>query len=159
MDTVPAHSNKKRALLFIGTGATGRNGHRPIESKDLQAKRAIGRTGGETGNDKLAKHENVPLSFDAKPNQMTTLRELREAREQATGAHSEPGIHPESALGNLEGKERSQVLAEGLSRLLKEHPEYQQRRPAQIACRLHMSRYTSFVPTDEEVEAAMKGAT
>ena len=56
-------------------------------------------------------------------------------------------------FGDFEGEERSQLLAEGIGRLLEECPEYRRRRPGQIACRLHMGRYTPFVPTDEEVEA------
>ncbi len=55
-----------------------------------------------------------------------------------------------------EEKERQQAVAEGVRRLLNGHPEYLKRRPAQIACRLHMGRYTSFVPADEEIEAAMR---
>lgn len=57
---------------------------------------------------------------------------------------------------NQKSKERSQAVAEGLHRLLEEHPEYLKRRPGQIACRLHMGRYTLFVPTDEEVEAVIE---
>jgi hypothetical protein len=54
-----------------------------------------------------------------------------------------------------EDKERSQILVEGIQRLFDEHPEYRRRRPGQVGCRLHMSQYTPFVPTDEEVEVAV----
>jgi hypothetical protein len=54
-----------------------------------------------------------------------------------------------------EDKERSQILVEGIQRLFDEHPEYRKRRPGQVGCRLHISQYTPFVPTDEEVEVAV----
>ena len=57
-----------------------------------------------------------------------------------------------------DGGERARCITEGLQRLLKEHPEYRERRPGQIACRLHMGWYTPFVPTEEEVEASVKRA-
>jgi hypothetical protein len=59
------------------------------------------------------------------------------------------------AFGGSEDEERPKIVAEGVHRLFEEHPEYRKRRLGQIACRLHMSQYTSFVPTDQEVEAAM----
>lgn len=86
--------------------------------------------------------KNIPVSFDLEPGTSSTVEELTEHRERQEGP----------------GEERPQVIAEGLRRLLKEHPEYRTRRSGQIACRLHMSRYTPFAPTDEEVEAAMKEA-
>jgi transcriptional regulator with XRE-family HTH domain len=60
------------------------------------------------------------------------------------------------AFGGFEGKKRPQVVAEGLKRLLEEHPEYRKRRSGQIACRLATGRYTPFVPTEEEIDAAME---
>ena len=54
------------------------------------------------------------------------------------------------------GKERSQAVGEGLHRLFKEHPKYLKRRLEQIACWLHMERYTPFVATGEEVEAVIE---
>ena len=106
------------------TGATGRNGHRPIKNHNLQEEFSIGRSG-------AAKEEEEEFG-------------------ECSVAH---------ASDNQKSKERSQAVVESLHRLLEEHPQYLKRRPGQIACRLHMGRYTSFVPTDEEVEAAMKVAT
>jgi hypothetical protein len=62
-------------------------------------------------------------------------------------------------FGDLQGKERAQMLADGLKQLFEEHPEYRMRRPGQIACRLHMGQYTPFVPTEEEIAAVMEGST
>ncbi|HVF02144.1 MAG TPA: hypothetical protein VNA27_12540 [Rubrobacteraceae bacterium] len=59
-------------------------------------------------------------------------------------------------FGGYEGKERPQVLAEGLKRLFEEHPDYRKRRSGQIACRLHTEQYTPFLPTEEEIDAAME---
>jgi hypothetical protein len=60
-------------------------------------------------------------------------------------------------FGDLQGKERAQMLAHGLKRLFEEHPEYRTRRLGQIACRLHMGQYTPFVPKEEEIDAMMEG--
>lgn len=84
----------------------------------------------------------VPVSFDLEPGSSSTVRELGERRERQEGP----------------GEDRLQAVAEGLHRLFEEHPEYRERRPGQVGCRLHMSRYTSFVPKDEEVEAVMREA-
>jgi hypothetical protein len=83
------------------------------------------------------------------------------------GSEHENGLEkPKSASDNLvfdmlddfQDEERLQTLTKGLHQLFEEHPEYRKRSPGQIACRLHMGRYTPFVPTDEEVEAAIKEA-
>ncbi len=71
--------------------------------------------------------------------------------EEKSGEHSVA-----DTSNNQKSKDRSQAVAEGLHRLFEEHPEYLKRRPGQIACRLHMGRYTLFVPTDEEVEAVIE---
>ena len=84
----------------------------------------------------------VPVSFDARPGEMPTVAEPRDRRERQEGS----------------GEERVRAVAEGLHRLFQEYPEYRERRPGQIGCRLYMSQYTPFVPKDEEVEAAMTEA-
>jgi len=84
---------------------------------------------------------------------------VRQDPDQKNGL-GKPETTPENVVFGMfdrfEDKEPSQTVAEGLQRLLREHPEYRERRPGQIACRLHMGGYTPFVPKDEEVEAAMK---
>ena len=92
--------------------------------------------------DRASGVDAMPVSFDLKSGESATVKELRERRERQ----------------EVTGEERFQAVAEGLRRLFEEHPEYRQRRPGQVGCRLYMSRYTLFVPTDEEVEAAMKEA-
>ena len=84
---------------------------------------------------------------------------VRQGSEHQNGI-AKPETSSESTVfemfGSFEGKERSQVLAVGLKRLFEEHPEYCKRRSGQIACRLHTGRYTPFVPTEVEIDAAME---
>jgi DNA-binding MarR family transcriptional regulator len=84
---------------------------------------------------------------------------VRQGSEHQNGI-AKPETSSESTVfemfGSFEGKERSQVLAVGLKQLFEEHPEYRKRRSGQIACRMHTGRYTPFVPTEEEIDAAME---
>ncbi len=108
---------------------------------------------------------NVAEHFAGEPQTNGGVR--RESGHVRQGSEHENDLEkPKSASDNLvfgvfgdfEDEERPQAVAKGLQRLFEEHPEYRKQRPGQIACQLRMGRYTPFVPTDAEVEAAIKEA-
>ena len=113
--------------------------------------------------------DTLPDAARTPPNTKPEMKEdvrlengdVRQGSEHANGLDKPRTISENvafGAFGGFESKERAQVIAEGLNRLLDNHPEYRQRRPGQIACRLHMSQYTPFTPTEEEIEVAIKEA-
>jgi hypothetical protein len=100
----PVPGNPDEDNGYREAGATRRNGHRPIESDDLQEKYPTGRAGSEIREDheppsddlhpgcanegRQERQEDgeisweIPLSFDLRPGESATLRELRERRER-----------------------------------------------------------------------------
>jgi transcriptional regulator with XRE-family HTH domain len=118
--------------------------------------------------EKGARHstEHPPNATEHLPMETETNGGIRQESEHVQqGSEQENGLgkletSPENVVfgmfGGFEGKERSEILAEGVRRLFEEHPEYRERRPGQVGCRLHMGRYTPFAPTDEEVEAVIE---